>query len=243
MSLVFDNSAKYLSNAAPIDYNSVYTFVTRLRFDALTTFDTVIVISDGTADNRDLLFLNGVDSTKISVRVTVAAGQTTVTGTTTLAAGVIYDMALVRHSTTDLTLYINNVLEVINTRNVAARVAATDMRIARDQSSTNDAKITMGRHLLWTTNLRSNILFNQQGYVTPLQRAALFGFYPVFPGAFHAKDFSGLNNHWTENGTISDTAPLGTMPYMPSALPFFESDVFPLQPNSIDLFDPTQLRM
>lgn len=208
MALVFDAATKYLSITSDLpNYNAAYWWRARVRFNALTTFDTVFVISDGTANNRDILLLNtAAPAERIGIRVTVGGAQTTQIGSTVLSTGVWYDLDVVRESATSIRLYINGTLEVTNTRNVSDRASATAMRVAIDQSGSNNAVIDVAYMKMFTVSPAAGQLVNERRQIRLASHSNVYGWWPMLKGSQRNVDFSGNGRNWTENGTISDTA-------------------------------------
>lgn len=206
MALAFATSSDYLSRTSSLlNYNANYTLSFWVKFNALTTFDTLSCMSDGTANNRELFLLDTTTGNKLALRVNVGGAQTTTTGTTVLSTGTWYHVALVRSSATLLTCYLNGASEVTNTRDVTTRAAISDWRIALDQGGANPGNIETAYMKAFTAALSVDQINSERWAARPFYPGGLHAWWPMVAGAARNDDFSGAGRSWTENGSVSST--------------------------------------
>lgn len=197
MAIQLNASSEYLTRTTGLlNYNSPYTFMAYVRINTLSSSDCVWVLSDATTSNRDILMLNATDGTTMALRVTNGGTATTQNDTTTLETGVWYHLALVR-SSTDLTLYMNGIPALINTRDITSRAAITQMRIGLDQSGSNAATIDVAYARAWASALTQAEIAVEKLSTTAVKASA----YGEWPLTADADDDSGNARHWTVSGT------------------------------------------
>lgn len=198
MAIQFASASDYLTlTSSLLNYNSAYTLMAFVRFNALSTFDSIFCLSDGTANNRDLLMLDTTTGTTLALRSSTGGSQTTSTDTTTLTTGTWYHLTIVRTSTTNLTLYINGESAVSNSRDVSSRASVSQMRVGVDQSASNSAAIDVAYAKAWATNLSAGEIAAEQSSVTAVKSSP----YAVWSFISNANDSSGNGHNWTVSGT------------------------------------------
>lgn len=199
-------ATKYLERTSGIiDYNANYTFAFWIIFNQLTTFDSMVGISDGSSNNRDLLLLDTTAGTTLATRVNVGGAQTTQAGSTTLSTGVWYYVALVRDAQNALKVYLNGNLEGTNTRSTSGRAASSQMRFGVDQGAGNPINASLAHMKAWSTAMTVAQLTNERMLIRPVWSASIYGWWPILL-TNRGVDFSGQAHDWTENGTIGDVA-------------------------------------
>lgn len=204
MAVIFDNALDFFSRSSDVlDYNSNYTFQMRVKIATLGTFDGVWVISDGTANNRDLVFLDSAGGDNLVLRAAIAGAATSSTGATVLTTGVWYDIVIVRAAVNDLKLYLNGAQECSVNRDITGRTAATIMHLSRDQSG-NALAASYADMKVWAEDIGASRRAQERGQNRPKFTTNIYGWWPVLSGADRAKDFSGKGRDWTENGTLTD---------------------------------------
>lgn len=129
------------------------------------------------------------------------------TGTTNLSITTWYHIALVRESNTVLKLYINGALDHTGgTVSLGAKDGIS--RIGCWDSTTDLADIRIAGWKIWGAGLTAAEVAQEMQTLAPRRYANLIGFLPMFPGTGErARDYSGVGNSYTENGTLTDEDP------------------------------------
>lgn len=206
MALQLNAATKWLQRTTDlINYNSAYAIMGWVRWGALTTFDTLWCLSDGTTNNRDILMLDTTSGNRLAVRVNAGGAQTTVTGTTTLSTGVWYHVALVRESATSVRVYLNGVSEGQNTRDVSTRAAISDMRVNLDQAGANSSQIDLAAMKAFTVSFSASEVVAERPFFRPMRIGSLYEYWPMLSNNRQRGYARGRD--WTINGTVSDVAP------------------------------------
>jgi len=201
------DASKYLERTSDLpDYNGNYTIACWIKFNQLTTFDSMFVLTDGTANNRDMLLLNNTTGNNLTSRVTVAAALTTQAGSTTLSTATWYHVAMVRDAAASLKAYLNGNLEGTNTRSVSGRAAISNMRIALEQGGGNAIDASFAHLKMWTRALTAQELLSESKNILVNNLTSVYGWWPTLINAQRNKDYSGKGRNWTEVGTIGDVA-------------------------------------
>ncbi len=205
MALAFATSSDYLSRTSDLlNYNANYTVAFWIKFNALTTFDTILCFSDGSSSYRDMLLLDTTTGNKLSLRINNGT-QLTTTGTTVLSTGTWYHVAVVRSAAALITVYLNGTSEVTNTKDVTGRVAISDMRVALDQGGANAGNIETAYMKAFTAALSVDQINSERCAARPFYPGGLYAWWPMAAGAARNDDFSGAGRSWTENGSVTST--------------------------------------
>lgn len=151
---------------------------------------------------------NAAEFTSVSnnLRLTLWDGANE-TGTTTLSTTTWYHVAIVRESSTVFKLYINGSLDHTGGTN-ALTLKDGISRLGCWDTSTDNADIRMAGWKIYGAGLTASEVAQEMYTLAPRRYANLIGFLPMLPGsAERARDYSGLGNNYTENGTLTDEDP------------------------------------
>lgn len=206
MAVRFNAAAdRLLRTSDLLNYNSTYSWSLWIYIVSTVNPGTVLSLNDNSTDNGDVLRLTGTGLT-LTLRVEVGAAQTSVDGST-LSTGQWYHIVVVRESVTSLNLYLNESLDITNTRNVTGRAAASRMEVGAETSgNSRRADMRVAYQKAWSNSFVLSEVANEGQAIRPLHKLeSLYGFWPCLPGATErAKDYSGNGRNWTEGGTLTD---------------------------------------
>lgn len=122
-----------------------------------------------------------------------------------LALSTWHYIAVIRSSTTNLSLYLNGgtTADVTNTQNVSARTTATRMELGAFGTGNGDRFDGRIANLkIWNTNLTAQEAADERFTVEPLRKSNLWGWYPLLSSSDIA-DWSGNGRDWTAGGTLT----------------------------------------
>lgn len=195
----FDNGTEYFGRTSNVlDYNAAYTVMGWFRYSSSPAAPNGIVSLNNTAGTLyDFAYHNG-NSLILNVDGTTSTG-------TTLSADTYYHFALVRSSTTLVTLYLDGVSDSTDTQNVSGRAANTQENVG-GVLATYDLLGDLAYVKAWSTNLTVAEIKQEMNVIRPVKTDNLHLFTPIFKGD-RVADYSGNGYDWTENGAVTNADP------------------------------------
>lgn len=184
-----------------VNYNSPYTlmgwvYVISEGATAIPVFGVINTLGSV----QDGLYSYGINNAWVVNSGTVEGSSATV------AAVGWQHVAMVRSSTTALTIYVNAANPATATDDVTARAAASFMSVgAWNTDTTYWASARYGAIKCWTAALTAAEIASEMRSIKPMRLADLWAYWPVLAGATERiRDYSGNGRDWANNGTVTD---------------------------------------
>lgn len=195
----FDAAGDYFGRTSNVlDYNSAYTMMGWFRYSSSPAgINGISVINNTAGTLYDFAYHNNNVFT-LNIDGTISSGST-------LSANTWYHFALVRSSTTLVTLYLDGVSDVTDTQDVTSRAASTQEN-AGGAFSIYELLGDMAYVKAWSTNLSVAEILQEMNLIRPVKTDSLHLLTPMYSGD-RTTDYSGNGYDWTENGTIVNAAP------------------------------------
>lgn len=195
----FNSSAEYMGRTSNVlDMNSAYTVMGWFKYASSPAAPNVIAALNNSAGTLYDLIQHDNNVFKLSVDGVGGNGST-------LSANTWYHFALVRSSTTLVTLYLDGVSDVTDTQNISGRAANTQENVG-GILATYDMNGDLAYVKAWSTNLTVDEIKQEMNAIRPIKKASLHLWTPMYTGDRTA-DYSGNGYNWTENGAISNASP------------------------------------
>lgn len=186
-----------------IDANSVNTMTAWVK-----------LVSDINAENTFNQYLCGAgcdmletdtDGTTLSTFIDDGVGGSTRVNGSALTVGKWYFIAGQRVTNALYRVYLNNVLDISNTRSVAGRAATSKMLIGAYDVDDQHGNFCVAYPKYFQALLTLDQIANEQWYVVPQYRGAVHAWYPCLPTANAGyKDGSGKGRDWTPTNSPTD---------------------------------------
>lgn len=201
----FDAAAdRLLLSSGLFDWNSVYTWMTWVRFSSVATAGVFSANrNEATSDNMDAVYTSSVGL--MTVEANNAAVYGGVGGTTTAVVYRWYHVSMVRESVTALRLYVNGRLEATDTNDVTGRAAATRVEMGGSTTSNNEQLngwVVCTK--IFTRIMRSAEIMEEMRQCFPIRTAQLYAYYPI--GNQQQIDFGAAKRTRTIGGTLNTQA-------------------------------------
>lgn len=200
-------SGDYLERTAGLwDYNAAYTALVAFRHTGNATWQPPITIGRTADNNYDGIYLGGTNYFALYVNDNESTNFTAATANTW------YWGVLRRNSATSIDGRFYNangtLIESVNsTIDVSARAAAQSFRLCQNTYYTDflDGRVMCCK--VWTRALSNDEIAAELRQLEPVSWNGLWGYFPIFD-TNRANDRSGFGRNFTENGTLTNEAPL-----------------------------------
>ncbi|HXU82498.1 MAG TPA: LamG-like jellyroll fold domain-containing protein [Polyangia bacterium] len=190
-----------------LDYNSAYTAMAWILFTDFANANGAVIWQQGGpsfALESLRAYNNGTNNIPMLwVNVTGFPLAAKTDGSTVLSTGTWYHFAIVRTSTTLVTLYLNGVSEVTNATDISARVAPDNALHGTQHNGTVAGLKT------WNTALTVGQVQTEMARLRPAEALGnLYEWLPEWTGSGErTRDYSGNGRDWAEVGTPADGDP------------------------------------
>lgn len=213
MAVRFDETAgkRLYRTTDLLSYNSPYTLCAWLYPKSQPPAGTwsTIYNAGGNATNGHIDAFQFHQATgNYEVYVEAVGGNTAADGSTVVMDTWVH-VALVRESATSVKSYLNGVLDITNTRDIAGRTASTAIGLGANYyigSWNEEIDARMALVKAWSAALNQSEIKLEMGGAAPVRLANLYGYWPIIDGLTRATDWSGNGRNWTEGGTLTDEA-------------------------------------
>lgn len=197
MGVNFTSGNHLVSTTNALDYNANYTIMGWFRYSSSpASASAIAVINNSAGTLYDLAMVNN-NELYINVNGTFSLGST-------LSANTWYHFAMVRSSTTLVTLYLDGVSDSAQATSVSGRAASTEENIG-GVLSTFPFLGDIAYVKSWSTNLTVAEINQEMNLIRPVRTANKHRFSPLHrTTAERLRDYSGNGYNWTENGTVTD---------------------------------------
>ena len=204
MAIQFGGASPQLKRSSDLlNFNNAYTVMGWFRPLAnAVDYDAMICMRASDNNEDTLQFAPG--GLTLSLYASAGSGNS-VTGST-LSQNTWYHLATVRESTTSCKVYVNGVLDITSTNNVAGRSAINYILISGYNELGAGWFNGVAAHLkAWSRALTADQVKAESATIRPVDVASLYGWWPVFPGATErVADYSGYGRTWSTAGTLTD---------------------------------------
>lgn len=191
------------------NYNDPYVISGYFRIGVdQNAYTALLNISNNSSHVEYLGFDDSAGNPRLILYTDTGSNNGTEVSGTRIATGVWTFFILRRSSTTSLELYLNGstTADITNTRNVAARSAASRLEFALFNSGNADPFNGDVAHVKIRTGLYTvEEIVPDMWEIFPSNFSGIWGIYPTFDGATErVADYSGNGRNFTEGGTITD---------------------------------------
>ena len=209
MAIRLDATGDYLERSTNVvDFDTNYTLMGWFYISVDTAANAALMTLRLSNTDYDIIVLGS--GTTLAAEVRVNGAVTTSTGTT-LSTATWYHITAVRSSATLLTVYLDEVSDLTNTRTVVGRSAGLPTMRVGYFDTTSPVQFN-GRFYglkYWDTDLSLAEIHTEKHSVivkTKLSNNKVFS--PHMAGAGERlRDYSQFADDWTANGTLTDEAP------------------------------------
>lgn len=216
------------------DYNAPYTALMSVRLTTDTNTRTSLLLFDTNGSNNSDSLEMGFSGTTLQL---VVNDGTPVASTTDLVVGAWTNVALARHSATDLRMYVNGVQQgSAATTNVAGRAAQTIARVGTWFDTFNFLDGRVANLKIYSRLLTTDEMLMEHGAFRPISTSSLWCWLPMVHSTTTDAviDYSGNARNFSTSAsapTIEDGPPIswGAFPIIPEQTSVIYSFARPIE--------------